>query len=371
MKTGYENIQSNVEGFGSLNIFYNAGAKIESEKYRGISHLAEHLISKVIEPIEEQLDAHGIHQNAITSENFVMFYFNGLNKNIKKFEEKLLGVLNYSPTEIEFEKEKQIVLREYDNTFSEKRSLILNILRKYFNAYSAIGCRQDIQNISYQDYIEFQNKYFKNPAYILRVGETDLKDFYSGLDYENSTEANYIEEERNVEPECNTSSKNIFYVDWVNSSIDNKDLTLVEFYLSYGLMSPLYKELRDKLGLVYYVQADSMKIGSRRLFNIMYESDAKSEKVIRKSINQIVKGLSNNVSETRFQNVKKAIESIIQKQTILNYSVDFAKNFSDDDFYTEEWFEEMTFEKFKDILRTFCEEFVNVKHSKLGRKLKV
>ena len=371
MKTGYENIQSNVEGFGSLNIFYNAGGKIESEKYRGISHLAEHLISKVIEPIEEQLDAHGINQNAITSENFVLFYFNGLNENIKKFEEKLLGVLSYSPTEIEFEKEKQIVLREYDNTFSEKRSLMLNILRKYFNAYSAIGYKEDIQNISYKDYIDFQNKYFKNPAYILRVGDTDLVDFYSGLIYENSTETDYKEEIRNIEPECNTSSKNIFYVDWMSTSLDNKDLTLVEFYLSYGLMSPLYKELRDKLGLVYYVQADSMKIGSRRLFNIMYESDAKSEKVIRKAIKNIIKDVSTNVSESRFQNMKKTIESIIKKQNILNYTVDFAKNYSDDDFFSDEWFEGMTLEHFTDIFKTFCEEFKTVKHSKLGRKLKV
>lgn len=371
MKTGYENDQSNVEGFGYLNIFYNAGAKIESEKYRGVSHLAEHLISKVIEPIEEQLDAHGINQNAITSENFVLFYFNGLNENIKKFEEKLLGVLSYSPTEIEFEKEKQIVLREYDNTFSEKRSLILNILRKYFNAYSAIGCKEDIQNISYQDYLDFQNRYFKHPTYILRVGDTDLTNFYDELVYENSTETEYTEEIRNIEPECNTSSRNIFYVDWMSTSLNNKDLTLVEFYLGYGLMSPLYKELRDKLGLVYYVQADSMKIGSRRLFNIMYESDAKSEKIIRKSIKKIINEIHSNVSENRFNNMKKTIESIIRKQNILNYSADFAKNYSDDGFFTEEWFEEMTFEHFKDILKTFCEEFENVKHSKLGRKIKV
>ena len=123
-----------------------------------------------------------------------------------------------------------------------------------------------------------------------------------------------------------------FYVDWMSTSLNNKDLTLVEFYLGYGLMSPLYKELRDKLGLVYYVQADSMKIGSRRLFNIMYESDAKSEKIIRKSIKKIINEIHSNVSENRFNNMKKTIESIIRKQNILNYSADFAKNYSDDGF---------------------------------------
>lgn len=372
MKTGFENIEANVNGFGSLNIFYNAGGKIESKGYRGISHLAEHLISKCIEPIEEQLDAHGISQNAVTSENFVLFYFNGLNENLKKFEEKLLSVLSYSPSESEFEKEKKIVLREYDDTFSEKRSLILNILRKYFNSYSAIGFKEDIENITYQDYLNFQKEYFKNPLYILRVGDTELTHVYNSLNYTQETITEYKNEEQNeYVPECNTSSKHIFYVDWVNLDMNHRDLTMVEYYLGYGLMSPLYQELREKLGLVYYVQADSMKLGNKRLFSVMYESEAKNEKVLRKAIKKLISSLPNNLSETRFENVKKTIESIIIKQNILNHSTEYARTASDDNFYSEEWFKEMTFEKFKELFKNFSEKFEQVKHSKLGRKITV
>lgn len=372
MKTGYDNIDANVNGFGSLNIFYNAGGKVESKGYRGISHLAEHLISKCIEPIEEQLDAYGISQNAVTSENFVLFYFNGLNENLKKLEEKILSILHYSPTEAEFEQEKKIVLREYDDTFSEKRSLILNILRKYFNAYSAIGYKEDIKNITYEDYLNFQKEHFKNPLYILRVGDTELSHIYHCMNYTQETKKEYtLSEQNDYEPECNTSSKNVYYVDWVNLDMNHRDLTMIEYYLGYGLMSPLYQELREKLGYVYYVQADSMKLGSGRLFSIMYESEAKNEKVLKKVIKKLISSLPYNLSETRFENVKKTIESIIIKQNILNHSTEYARTASDDNFYSEKWFEEMTFDKFKELFKNFSEKFEQVKHSKLGRNIKV
>ena len=62
MKTGYENIQANIPNFGSLNIFFDAGGKVEQEGYRGISHLAEHLICKAYDNV---LVIAGIHSCGI------------------------------------------------------------------------------------------------------------------------------------------------------------------------------------------------------------------------------------------------------------------------------------------------------------------
>lgn len=368
MKIGFENKQSSIKEFGSLNIFYDAGAKIETPGYRGVSHLAEHLISKAIEQYEEQFDAHGINQNALTSENYVLFYFNGLNENLKKFEDIFIKLLSYVPTKEEFEKEKRVVLTEYDQTFNEKRSLILNLMRKYYNTYSAIGLREDVEKISYEDYLEFQKAHFSHPTYILRVGETDFFDFYTNLTYVTDTECSYELKEYDYFQESKIKLNNMFFVKWLDLDYDFKDITLLEYYLSYGLTSPMYSVLREKLGLVYYVSADDIKLGDRKLFIIMCESDPKNEKKIDKSLRVLIENLPNELSESRFENMKKTLESTIVKQNLLNWNVEFAKNASSENFYTDEYFKEMTFEKFKELVLDFSKKYVNAKTATLSKK---
>lgn len=368
MKLGFENKESSIKEFGSLNIFYDAGAKIETVGYRGISHLAEHLISKAIEPYEEQFDAHGINQNALTSENYVLFYFNGLNENLKKFEDVFLKILSYIPTKEEFEKEKRVVLAEYDQTFNEKRSLILNLMRKYYNTYSAIGLREDIEKITYEDYLEFQKAHFSYPTYILRVGETNHYDFYSNLTYVTDTEVEYELKDYENTLESRLKISNMFFVKWLNLDYDFKDITLLEYYLSYGLTSPMYSVLREELGLVYYVSSDDIKLGQTKLFLIMCESDPKNSKSIDKALKELIQKLPNNLSESRFENMKKTLETTILKQNLLNWNLDFAKNSSSDDFYTKEYFQEMTFEKFKDLVLDFSSKYKNAKTATLSKK---
>ena len=62
--------------------------------------------------------------------------------------------MEYEITPEVFERERNIILIEYKEHFSDKYgTYVTNYFRKYFNMYCAIGAIQDIENITYDKFI--------------------------------------------------------------------------------------------------------------------------------------------------------------------------------------------------------------------------
>jgi predicted Zn-dependent peptidase len=368
----YLQIASGTPNFGSLNIFYNAGGKVEREGTRGISHLVEHLMCKSFKHLDELLDAHGIDSNASTSENYVHFYFNGLNEHLKKFEEELLQVLSYIPSREDFENEKKIVLAEYSDSFAQKSVLLLNILRKYFNAFSAIGFRKDIEEITYERYLEFQKEHFTNPSRIIRVGETDLGDFYSGLSYCENVSLEILEKDfGETFLECDRKTRKVTVGHWYYSDMNLYELEFVEQYMGVGLPSPLYQELREKLGLVYSVSFGDMPLGKKRFVWLSYDCENKDRKILQKALRNLIKNISANLSEERFNNVVQKMQTDVIKTNIFNFKPNYAM-FRYEDCEYEKFFSEYTFEKFQESIARFSGEFLkSAKTAEQGKGIKL
>ena len=370
MKTGYYNIEPNVSELGSINFFYN-GSKIEEIGYRGISHLVEHLICKAIDHIDEELISHGLKFNASTSENIVHFYLTGMNKHIKKFENEFIKILNYIPTKEEFDKEKLIVLAEYNNLFSKPNCIFQNISRKYFNRFGAIGYRTDIENITYEQYLEFQNNHFSKPLSIIRVGETEFSNYYKNLIYTKDIEKIYdYLDVGNEFLEYNCSTNNPLNVHWCNCNIKPIYQEFISLYLSNGLNSPLYQELREKNGLVYYVQSDILfdNLNSSPIV-ILYECQKKNSKKCQKLIRNLFKYFETN--ENRFDNMKKYIECTYEESEIFNHNTKYVKNFIEDVDYLNVY-RELNFEKFSEMMNEFSETFLREEKLTIaGKEMKI
>lgn len=368
----YKNVYPGTPSFGSINIFFDAGGKIESKGTRGISHLVEHLLCKSFEDISEKIDAHGISNNATTSENRVMFYFNGINEHLKKFEEQILKIFSYTPTKEQFEIERKVVLAEYENYMTDRASLAINILRKYFNTFNAIGWREDIENISYEQYLEFQKTYFSKPSEIIRVGDTDFDEFYESLEYSEITNKNYVEQDYGDSyTHTNRVTKKPLIAHWFLTSMPEIELEVVCNYLSDGLKSPLYEKLRNELGLVYYVALSSLKLGEKQLAYLSYEIEPKDRTITKKSVIDVIKNSLKNVSEERFNNIVLGMKIEIMKSNIFNFTSGYAENVYSKNDYVK-FFEKYTYNDFKNSLGKFTEEFLEKsKISEQAKKIKI
>lgn len=372
-KIGFENIDCKVPNFGSLNIFYSTGGMYESEGTRGISHLAEHLIAESYKDIYEDLDAFGISNNATTSNTHVMFYFNGLNENLQKFEEKILRLLAFIPTKEQFEKEKEIVLREYSDTISKKSMIYLNIMRAYYNNFCAIGYKKDIEEITYEQYLEFHKTNFSNPTYILRVGDTKLNDVYSNLTFTENIPNEFKMQEKNESViEHEISSKQLTITDWFEIDLPNYKISLITEYLSGGLTSPFYKRLREELNLVYYVGMGMMELNDKVVLFTSTECAKNKNKVIRKELKNIMSNIHKIINESRFERIKMMELSNCKKVNIFNFQHSFANH----KYLNSETYEEdvtnYSYDSFKLDIVNFCETYnKNIKHAEYGRSLKI
>lgn len=369
MKSGYFNYKSNTPGMGSMTIIFDVGATIETEGYRGICHLSEHLLCKPLMKIEEEMDRFGVTFNAATGDSRTYFYIEGLDENVKKFEKNLLEVIKYIPSKEDFEKEKKIVLSEYDDTFTNKNCLYYNIWRNYFGTYSSIGLRKDIEYISYENFVKFVEKWYSKPTCIIRVGENCQE--IPIITYDLHETKSYEMFNRNLEPETFYSSQRIFAIDWF---LSNSNKYLNEFlitYLNYGLVSPLLKRIREELGLVYYIGMYNTELGDKQFISLSYEADNKKLKVIRKEIKKLFKE-KDLINENRFNATKDIIKSLYVKKEIFNFKnnnvMDVYDGFGDHiDYITN-----LNYETFKKEFREFLDNFLkNNIHSTIQKRIKL
>ena len=152
--------QTDLSGFY---IIFEGSTNLETRGTYGISHLMEHLLCKNFEHLRNDFEREGIDWNAYTSTNEVVFFFTGLDKYIVNRKMELVDLItDFNISKDQFENERKIILQEYNNTFSDQSEChMLNLGRKLFKSYGAIGLREDLESLKYMDCLNFFEKQFK------------------------------------------------------------------------------------------------------------------------------------------------------------------------------------------------------------------
>ena len=143
--------KSNVRNMGSFAIKYNFSSMNEGNGFYGISHLIEHCMCEYIKEFENEMFINGLSYNAFTNIKNVIFFIQGIDKNIKNFRTKFYdAVVNYQITEEAFNRQKDIVIQELKNYETEQWDVFgQNINRKYFNTPGVIGKLDDLENLTF------------------------------------------------------------------------------------------------------------------------------------------------------------------------------------------------------------------------------
>lgn len=381
MKIGLIQEKSNTPGMGSLYINYDGAANVEEVGYRGLSHLAEHLLCHHYDHLNERLQGAGLVSNAMTTDTNVVFYWSGLDEKIEEFQSELIGLINYIPTEDQFNNEKKIVMQEYEDYVSGQNFLFGNIGRAYFNYFGPIGYREDITSITYEKMLEFIKTRFSKPTQIVRIGKSKtIKSLCKKIKYSKPVTAKSFEliakNDTFVESPSSFPASTMLG-DWIlldRNKVSNRDALVVSKMFSAGLSSPMYQEIREKRGLVYYCGTTIDKIDSDRMTFIFYAGCTDATKgVVREQAKNVVDNYSEFLTKERYETIIDGIRNKTKMTNISNFGYGYLSKFfhSEDDYFTEEYLNSLTYEKILSVVEEIKVAFQNINYASNGETLDI
>jgi predicted Zn-dependent peptidase len=305
-------------------IIWEGSTNFEKKGWYGISHLCEHLQTKMIDHLQDDFDRDGIDWNLWTSSNEICMYITGLDEKVNKWKNVIIDLIfEFKITKEDFENERKIVLEEYLDYFNEQtQSHGLNLQRKLFNDFDPIGLREDLESMKFIDIINFWELQYSKPSKIINVSKN--KEFKSNLiDFENRTIDKKIKYGNyDVPLELKNGFKDKTSIIML-SPIVEEDFNYIKFInsmLSMGLQSPLYNEIREKNGLVYYVHCYLSRFNNQGLINIATQtSNDKVDKVIELT-KKVISNPDKYLTKDRFNTIKEFYKIKKKKSEILRYA---------------------------------------------------
>ena len=290
-------------------IVYDGATMNEYKGVYGISHLIEHLMCNKIKEIEDDMHQDGIVYNASTSSHNVGFHIHGLDKYVKKYRNKIFDIVTHLDiTRKILDNEKRIVIEEYNNYFNNQAYAHLsNLKRRLLNHYGAGGLREDLENLSLKNVIDFHGEHFTRPSKVFNISKSNP--FTKRIKFEERSEAPEVSFEVISSAPWEDLGKFEKESSIINiSPVIHKDFAIIDFIcdmLSLGLTSPLYKEIREKRGLVYYLWCYQMILNLKNsAINIATVSSNENVDKIQDLIRKVLRNKSMWMTPARFKMVK-------------------------------------------------------------------
>ncbi len=304
-------------------VVYEGSTNLEKKGWFGISHLMEHLMCKNFDHLQEDFDKDGIDWNAYTSSNEIVFYLTGLDEKVNKWKGEFMDLLGeFNVTKEQFENERNIVLEEYMDCFNDQtQTHMLNLSRKLFGDFDPIGLKEDLENLKYMDCLNFFELQYAKPTKIINVSKN--KPYKNNtIDFAKRDIKKTIEfGENDVPLELSNEFKDKTSIA-ILSEIIEEDFAYVHFInamLSLGLKSPLYQEIREKRGLVYYVHCYQSRVNNQGINTISTQTSNKNYNAVVESVKEVITNPDKYLTKERFDLVKDYYKVRMAKDEILRY----------------------------------------------------
>lgn len=340
MNTNLFNYTLSSNGCGTFKIVFPGPFYLEYEnKQFGLCHVIEHCMCERVKEIENELKMNGIVWNGLTTSSHVCFYMYGLIHNVKKMINKFLDcIMNYSISEEVFNREIKIIKEEYYKYYTMSDDIFrYNFNLKRLGMYDPIGSFENIENFTYDEMMEFKNKYFNKPLLLCYAHpknskdisieqfsvpiefspEYPIKEFFLG-DY---NEYKTIENE----PNENNSIIRFYTVLDVDSSKDDAMLYLFSRIIGNGLSGPLYQEFREKNGDVYSITRNQMLINEKQIIFLIDLRTSKDPEPIKDKLENFFNSVDKFINRKTFNIGYKNIQNGMKMEEYLSIDCDFEK----------------------------------------------
>lgn len=244
--------QKSPTDFSGFYVIYKGSVLNEEPKNYGISHLMEHLMCKSFDHLLDDFDRYGISWNAYTSNTEIVFHFTGLDEYTQHFRDEFVESLKkFDITKEQFETERNIVIQEYKDTFSDQQSAHMhNLLRTEYGSYLPIGKLQVLEALTYSDILTFRKAHLLKPSMIINVSKNS--DYDKKMDFAEPKLLMHtpeLPENRVVEKMADFQKASVIGYQLVKADLPH--IKIINYMLSGSLQAPLLYEIREKRGLTY------------------------------------------------------------------------------------------------------------------------
>jgi predicted Zn-dependent peptidase len=261
----------------SVGAFVNVGSRNETAELNGISHVFEHMAFKgtttrTAEQVSNDIEYLGADINAYTSKDRTVYHVTGLRENIPVFVELIADVLKNStfPAD-ELERERKVIQQEIAKYKDEYQSCAYELHDTILYGDQALGrpilgTPENVERFTRDDLIAYMQAHYTGVNMIVGVvGNLDhdevlalVSSHFSSIErgvlnvapepeYEGGYDSQYFDIEQShvllTFPAANSIDP-LHYAEAIASTV-----------LSDGMSSPLFLEVREKLGLVYNIHS--------------------------------------------------------------------------------------------------------------------
>jgi predicted Zn-dependent peptidase len=332
----------------SVGFLVKVGSRDEDKKNNGISHFLEHMLFKGTKnrntcQLLKELDDLGTIYNALTTIDFTAYELHGDNQDKYKLIDIILDLYQGANLyQKDINKERGVILEEYNLTMYDITDIIFNILsEELFKGTSLelpiIGTKKNIKNFKRNDLVKFRNKYYcPSNTIFMTIGDVDEKKVINIINKKIKFECKNTNIRKQIistqdKPRLNITNSdgngqvNIL-ISFVHNGYKRKinyntESLIISYILTSGIGSILLNILRTKYGLAYGCQSDNEELEDNSLFYIRTAVDEKRcDFALEKILEELYKLRNNGVNKIEINNIKKSIKN--KKNLLDNQSGD-------------------------------------------------
>ena len=325
-------VRDNVET-ASAGVWIEAGARFETPKLNGVSHMLEHMTFKgtrkrSAQAIAEEIEDVGGHLNAYTSRENTAYYAKVLKDDLALAVDMVADlVLNATLDQTELERERGVIIQEIFQAQDTPDDVIFDLFQEACFPGQALGkpilgLAEGVRAMPRDDIIGYMGEHYRPGGMVLSAsgnfshdrlveladthfdgtaagrGQTYLEAHYEGGD---------IREARDIEQvhlmlgfEGVTYTDDDFYAASVLSTL-----------MGGGMSSRLFQEVREKRGLAYSVYSYLSAYADTGVFGIYAGTGEKEAGELLPVVCDEIAKIGNGVSEGELTRAKAQIKSSV------------------------------------------------------------
>ena len=328
IRKGTVNVKS-ITDLSAIYIVYRGSSAKETPGTYGLSHLLEHLICESYKHMEETFERLGINANAFTSDNTIVFRIHGLNSCIEQVKDEYIKCITNPDIDAiiadKFETERKIVLQEYGNTFTTPiHAHHYNLHRKLHGDFGPIGLRSDLEALTPEIVKGHWERQFSKPTSIIYVDKenelpADVVEYMGG----EVVDTRLSQDIHDVEFELNSVAENQSSVLMMSPLIkDNFPIVKILCYmLGGGMISPLYKKVREEKGLVYFIWCFPHIIDDNTMVvEIGSEMDDENVQPFIEAVRDVLANKEEHLTQEVLDMAKEHWSVMVHKNAIMRHS---------------------------------------------------